>query len=58
MKKRLINYFNNIKKIQINNKIWECALNWEFEKLWSSAVAYAWFIWEKWFIGDPSIQWI
>ena len=35
-----------------------CAKNGEFEKYPSSAVAYAWFVWEKGFTGDPIIKWI
>ena len=35
-----------------------CAKNGEFEKYPSSAVAYAWFVWEKGFTGDPVIKWI
>lgn len=35
-----------------------CAMNGDFEKYGSSAVAYAWFVWEKGFKGDPSIKWI
>lgn len=35
-----------------------CAMNGEFEKYPSSAVAYAWFVWEKGFAGDPVIKWI
>ena len=35
-----------------------CAMNGEFEKYPSSAVAYAWFVWEKGFEGDPIIKWI
>lgn len=35
-----------------------CAMNGEFEKYPSSAVAYAWFVWEKGFTGDPVIKWI
>ena len=44
-----------------------CAMNGEFEKLnpktkriekQSSAVCYAWFVWEKGFKGDPIIKWI
>lgn len=34
-----------------------CAKNGEFEKYPSSAVAYAWFIWEKGFKGEPAIRW-
>lgn len=35
-----------------------CAKNGEFEKYPSRAVAYAWFVWEKGFKGDPIIKWI
>lgn len=43
-----------------------CAMNGEFtyidkngkEKKISSAVCYAWFVWEKGFKGDPIIKWI
>ena len=38
-----------------------CAKNGEFEKMrkgGGSAVAYAWFVWEKGFKGDPVIKWI
>jgi hypothetical protein len=34
-----------------------CAKNAEFEKYPSSAVAYAWFIWEKGFRGEPIVRW-
>ena len=35
-----------------------CAMNGEFEKYPSSAVAYAWFVWEKGYRGNPVIKWI
>lgn len=35
-----------------------CAKNGDFEKNPSSAVCYAWFIWEKGFKGDPIVKWI
>lgn len=35
-----------------------CAKNGDFSKTESSAVAYAWFIWEKGFKGEPKIRWI
>ena len=35
-----------------------CARNGEFEKHTSSAVAYAWFVWEVGFQGKPIIEWI
>ena len=34
-----------------------CAMNGDFEKYPSSAVAYAWFIWEKGFKGDTVVRW-
>lgn len=36
----------------------KCAKNGEFENISSSAVAYAWFIWEKGFKGNPSVKWL
>ncbi|MCM1441144.1 MAG: class I SAM-dependent methyltransferase [Roseburia sp.] len=35
-----------------------CAKNGDFVRMPSSAVAYAWFVWEKGFAGDPAIRWI
>lgn len=46
------------KTIYVYSKRANCAKNGEFEKYPSSAVAYAWFIWEKGFTGDPIIKWI
>ena len=36
----------------------KCAKNGDFSSAGSSAVAYAWFIWEKGFKGDPIIRWL
>lgn len=36
----------------------KCAKNGEFEGMGSSAVCYAWFVWEKGFAGDPAIKWV
>lgn len=36
----------------------KCAKNGDFESIGSSAVAYAWFVWEKGFKGSPKIKWI
>jgi hypothetical protein len=36
----------------------KCAINGDFEGTGSSAAAYAWFIWEKDFIGETTIRWI
>lgn len=35
-----------------------CAINGEFERLNSSAIAYAWYVWEKGYKGDTVIKWI
>lgn len=36
-----------------------CAINGDFEKMnYNSAVAYAWFVWEKGYKGDTIIKWI
>ena len=36
----------------------KCAKNGDFNSIGHSAVAYAWFVWDKGFIGDPIIRWI
>ena len=35
-----------------------CAKNGDFDKYPSSAVAYAWFVWEKGYKGDTVVKWI
>lgn len=35
-----------------------CAKNGEFDKYPSSAVAYAWFVFEKGYKGDTIVKWI
>jgi hypothetical protein len=34
-----------------------CARNGDFQDSASKAVAFAWFVWEKGFMGDPAIKW-
>ena len=46
------------KTIYVFSKRVKCAKNGDFEATGSSAVAYAWFIWEKGFKGNPIIKWI
>lgn len=46
------------KRIYVFSSRVKCAKNGEFESIGSSAVAYAWFVWEKGFKGDPIIRWI
>lgn len=35
-----------------------CAKNGDFDSYTSSAVAYAWFVWERGFKGKTTIDWI
>ncbi len=46
------------KTIYVFSKRIKCAKNGDFEQISSSAVAYAWFVFEKGFDGDPIIKWI
>lgn len=36
----------------------KCAMNGDFENTANSAVAYAWFVWEKGYKGETKIKWI
>ena len=52
---------NPPKTVYVSSSRLLCAKNGEFEKMrdnGGSAVAYAWFIWEKGYSGDPVIKWI
>ncbi len=49
---------NPPKKVYVFSSRVNCAKNGEFNKYPSSAVAYAWFIWEKGFKGKPTIEWV
>lgn len=46
------------KTVYVSSSRLICAMNGEFEKYPSSAVAYAWFVWEKGYKGSPIIKWI
>lgn len=46
------------KYIYVFSKRMVCAMNGDFEHTNGSAVAYAWFVWEKGFQGEPKIRWI
>lgn len=46
------------KKIYVFSQRVICAKNGDFKSITSSAVAYAWFIWEKGYKGDPIIKWL
>lgn len=45
------------KTIYVSSSRLVCAPNGDFENAPSSAVAYAWFIWEKGYTGDPIVRW-
>ena len=45
-------------RVYVFSKRSKCGKNGDFESVVSSAVAYAWFIWEKGFEGEPVIRWI
>ena len=36
----------------------QCALGGDFSKPTGNAVCYAWFVWEKGFLGEPVVRWI
>jgi hypothetical protein len=46
------------KRIYVFSSRVKCAKNGIFEGVGSSAVAYAWYVWEKGYKGDPIIKWI
>ena len=47
---------NSPKKIYVSSSRLYCAKNGDFSKQFSSAVAYAWFIWEKGYQGETVIK--
>lgn len=48
---------NPPKTVYVARKRLNCAMNGDFHKYPSSAIAYAWFIWVKGYHGDPIIKW-
>lgn len=46
------------KRIYVFSSRVKCAKNGDFDSIGSSAVAYAWFVWEKGYKGDPFVKWI
>ena len=46
------------KTIYVSSSRLNCARNGEFEKFQSSAIAYAWFVWQKGYTGDTVVKWI
>lgn len=45
------------KKIYVSSSRLICAKNGEFDKISSSATAYAWFVWEKGYEGQTIVKW-
>lgn len=43
--------------VYISRSRLSCAKNGNFERFPDSAIAYAWYVWEKGFTGDPVIKW-
>ncbi|HEK9479213.1 TPA: NAD(P)-dependent oxidoreductase, partial [Streptococcus equi subsp. equi] len=46
------------KRVYVFSKRLNCAKNGEFEKYKSSAIAFAWFIWEVGYKGITELRWI
>ena len=46
------------KTVYVFSKRLNCAKNAEFEKYKSSAIAFAWFIWEMGYVGKTELKWI
>ena len=46
------------KYVIVNSERQQCCKNAEFEKLTATTQCYAWFVWEKGYIGCPQIMWI
>jgi len=49
---------NPPRTVYVSSSRLNCVRNGEFDKYPSNSVAYAWFVWEKGFKGDPVIKWI
>ena len=49
---------NPPKFVYVHSERQKCAINNNFKDVTSSAVCYAWFIWEKEFKGDTIVRWI
>lgn len=45
------------RRIWVSSSRLKCAMNGDFEHTGGSATAYAWFVWEKGYTGQPEIHW-
>ena len=48
---------NPPKVVYVSSSRLNCAKNGDFERYHSSSIAYAWFVWEKGYKGEPVIRW-
>lgn len=46
------------RRVYVSSSRLKCAKNGKFESIASSAVAYAWFVWEKGYTGKTVVKWI
>lgn len=44
-------------RVWVSSSRLKCALNGRFDDMKGSATAYAWYVWEKGYKGDPIIKW-
>ena len=49
---------NPPKTVYVSSSRLLCAKNGNFQEFNSSAIAYAWFVWEKGYVGETVIKWI
>lgn len=58
--KRRKEFFQNFppKTVYVSSSRLSCAMNGDFEKYPSSAVAYAWYVWVKGYKGETVVKWI
>ena len=49
---------NPPKTIYVSSSRLKCAKDAKFEEMTGSAVAFAWFVWEKGYKGEPKVKWI
>lgn len=44
--------------VYVSSSRLRCAMNGDFEKVASSAICYAWYVWEKGYTGETVLRWI
>jgi hypothetical protein len=58
IKRRKLFDDNPPKTVYVFSKRIKCAINGDFEHTGQSAMAYAWFVWQKGYKGDTVIKWV